>query len=366
MAFQLTSAQQRALDAVYQQAEHTQRNARERIQSVLSSSKSACTIDDLLKAIEQRADLTINFHPDRLLADGRSVITGLYEDGLYRSQFETNISNGGLTAFAGGDRDLWEETMLGGAYQLSGVTITERPKYGGLNLLNYSDGACPRFGSCHFRLKKLILQRATYVFGDSFFNPQDRGVIHAFEPVLAGLLEEIHKHGNALGRKNVDVSTFLNTILSAGNTTTALFPRSQGRALDDYIEAQIHGDLRLAEDVDALVADPSFQHTMTGKLLEATAKKYGLHLEWHEGCELPFEEVPDDFRGPEMPPLARRIQKEYAGDHAYLNAATIGSAAASVVTTPERWNDWGTPEETLQHLKYLWHILVVYGKQKRR
>jgi hypothetical protein len=78
--------------------------------------------------------------------------------------------------------------MLGGAYQVQGVTEAERPKYGGLNLMYYSDGACPRFGSCHFRLKEHVLQRVTLVFGDSVSDPHDIGTINAFESVLVGLL----------------------------------------------------------------------------------------------------------------------------------------------------------------------------------
>jgi len=230
--------------------------------------------------------------------------------------------------------------------------------------MNYRDGACPRFGSCHFRLKEHVLQRATLVFGDSVSDPHDRGLINTFEPVLAGLLEEMKAHRNALGRKEVDVTTFVSALLHSGNTRERFFHRSQGRALDHYIEAQIHGDLRMADDVDALVADPSFQHTATGEILEATAKKYGFSLEWHEGFELPLEEVPSDFRGSEMPSLTQRVLENHALENGYLDAATIGLAAVSVVTNPEQWQDWGSPKDTLQHIKYLWHILVVYGKPR--
>lgn len=364
MAPRLTNAQQKALDYVYQKATQNKRVDRERIQEVLNAYEIECDVADLIKAICDIARLTINFHPDRLLADGRSVIAALYEEGIYRSQFETKISNGGLTAFAGGDRDMWEAAMLGEAYQAQGVTEAERPKYAGLNLMNYSDGACPRFGSCHLRLKKHTLQRATLVFGDSASNPRDIGVINAFEPVLAGLLEEMKTHGNALGRREVKVTAFVSALLYPGNIGTRFFHRSQGRALDDYIEAQIHGDLRMADDVDALVADPSFQNTATGEVLEATAKKYGFPLEWHEGFELPIEEVPSDFRGPEMPHLAQRVLENHALKDGYLDAATIGLAAVSVVTNPEQWHDWSSPKDTLQHIKYLWHILVVYGKPR--
>lgn len=364
MDFKLTNAQQKAMDYVYQKAIQNKRSDRERIQKILHSCEIECDVVDLINAIRGLSRLTINFHPDRLLADGRSVIAALYEEGIYRSQFETKISNGGLTAFAGGDRDMWEAAMLGGAYQVQGVIEAERPKYAGLNLMNYSDGACPRFGSCHLRLKAQTLQRATLVFGDSASNPQDIGVINAFEPVLAGLLEEVKAYGNALGRREVDAITFVSALLHPGNTRTQFFHRSQGRALDDYIEAQIHGDLRLADDVDALVADPSFQNTATGEVLGATAKKYAFPLEWHEGFELSLEEVPSDFRGPEMPPLAQRVLENHALKDGYLNAATVGLAAVSVVADPEQWQDWGSPKDTLQHIKYLWHILVVYGKPR--
>lgn len=83
----------------------------------------------------------MNFHPDRLLADGRSVARALYDDGVYRGQFETRISNGGLTAYPGGDRDVWERALFDGAYHRVRVGAAERPKYGGLNLMNHLNGA---------------------------------------------------------------------------------------------------------------------------------------------------------------------------------------------------------------------------------
>jgi Protein of unknown function (DUF3626) len=70
---------------------------------------------DLLAAVRDAA-VTLNFHPDRLLADGRTVAEALLQDGVYRSQFETRVSGGGLTAHPGGDRDRWERELFGGAY----------------------------------------------------------------------------------------------------------------------------------------------------------------------------------------------------------------------------------------------------------
>ncbi len=50
---------------------------------------------------EVSAPITVSFHPDRLLADGRTVVAHLVAEGRYRSQFETGISNGGLRYPAG-------------------------------------------------------------------------------------------------------------------------------------------------------------------------------------------------------------------------------------------------------------------------
>nr|WP_240944286.1 DUF3626 domain-containing protein [Micromonospora thermarum] len=61
--------------------------------------------------------------------------------------------------------------MFGGAYQAAGVRPADRPKYGGLNLLDHPDGACPRFGSCHLRLRPEALARSTFTFGDSHLDP---------------------------------------------------------------------------------------------------------------------------------------------------------------------------------------------------
>ena len=47
--------------------------------------------------LDRSLRVTLNFHPDRLL-DGRTVLRRLADEGVYRSQFETGTSNGGLTA----------------------------------------------------------------------------------------------------------------------------------------------------------------------------------------------------------------------------------------------------------------------------
>jgi hypothetical protein len=287
------------------------------------------------------AVVTLNFHPDRLLADGRTVADGLYDDGVYRSQYETGISNGGLTAFPGGDRDEWERALFGGAYEHAAAA--ERPKYGGLNLLGNADGACPGFGSCHLRLRPAANGQATLIFGDSSGEPADIGLIDAFEPVLAPLLEAA-----AAGRRVLE------------------------RSLDGYVEAQVHGVVSLPQDVAALVIDAAFQGTQAGARLLEAAARYGITVEWHGGMVLEPAQVPADAPSGTLmrwqalcaDGRARRLAERVAEEHGpRLDAAAIGRAAADMARRPERWREWGTPAELLLHLKDLWRIVLTFGER---
>jgi len=276
------------------------------------------------------ARVTLNFHPDRLRPDGLSVAEGLLRDGFYRSQFETGVTNASPTAHAGGDRARWEDELFGGAY----ARDEERPKYGAFNVMAHPDGGSPRFGSCFFELAPAVLSRCTFTWGDSHRKPEHVGTIACFDSLRAAWLVALETTGTALGG-----------------------PRGSGPALDDYIEAQVHGPIGLADDVAALVVDPSFDRTPTGDRLRALAERHGIAIRSHAGFVLGASEVPDDFRGPRMRPLAERI----AGD-ALLDAALLGTAARSLIEEPDRWREWATPAETWQHIKQLWHVLVRFGR----
>jgi hypothetical protein len=372
----LTAAQRGALEHVRAAAARERDRHRARIAAALGAAGLANddrAIDALIAGVQRRARITVNFHPDRLVKDGRSVADALHDEGIYRSQFETKISNGSLTAYLGGDRDRWEERMFGGEYQRWHVTSTERPKYGGLDVLGHANGACPRFGSCHLRLRPIALDRATFTMGDSVSEPADAGVvasptsggarsnaqrcggtIDAFEPVLAGLLEQMARDGRVLGRDRVDAASLASALASDPA------PRQVSAELDGYIEAQLHGELRVGSDVEAIAIDASFGGLAAGERLAALADRFGLAVDWIPGPALELADVPDDFRGPTMPAFARRVADRHARPR--LDAATIGMAAASVVGEPDDWRDFDSPREALQNLKYLWHILVVYGR----
>ncbi|WP_228641232.1 DUF3626 domain-containing protein [Microtetraspora sp. AC03309] len=146
------------------------------------------------------------------------------------SQFVTGTSNGGLTAHRGGDRWHWESRIFGGAYDHA--PAEKHPVYGALNFRRKSIGAAPRLGSAHFRLTAGTLRRTTFCYPDSFFEPSAFGV--ASRMALIELAE-------------ADDQDFL----------------------DDYIEAQVHGPVRLDRDVEALLLDPSYR----GTAVEAAARR---------------------------------------------------------------------------------------------
>ena len=79
------------------------------------------------------------------------------------------------------------------------------------------------------------------------------------------------------------------------------------RDLDGYIEVQVHGGVSLPDDVESVVLDPSYRGTDVDRRLTAAGLRFGFEVNWHCGSELTVEDVTDNFRGPTMPLLARRV-----------------------------------------------------------
>ena len=149
----LTPAQAQAIQHVRASASLVRQHACERIERHLTRAGfPSATLRDILAAVRESVRVTVNFHPDRLLADGSRVVDGLLRDGLYRSQFETGVTSASPTA--------------------------------------YPDGGAPSFGSCHVVLRSSMLARCTYTLGDSYSEPEHSGTIDVFEPLLAELLDE--------------------------------------------------------------------------------------------------------------------------------------------------------------------------------
>jgi Protein of unknown function (DUF3626) len=372
----LSEAQRAALTHIVDLVGQQQSVSRSYISEVLDrAGTNLAAYGAAMESVHANARVVIHFHPDRLGTKPVPVAEALLKEGVYRNQFETGLSTGGLSPFPGGARDLWERSLFGGAYHGEGVTDSQRPKYGVLELVRYADGPIPRFGSCYFVLRPTVSGRTSFTFaGSEDPRATERlGMIGQMDNVMAALFGEIEAGGMAappwppfraptLGLSNVTVAGLLDVLRELASPRKEPADLPAGRVLDTQIEAQVHGPVDLQEDIELLVADPAFAPTTTGETLRELALRYGFPLRWHSGFRLAVGEVPDDFRGPEMPRLAHRI----AGENGLIDAAVIGTAEASLHHRPEMWRDWGSREEVLQHLKQLWHVLVHYGAPAHR
>lgn len=251
-------------------------------------------------------EVTINFHPDRLTESGQPLLVAICNDMRIKSQFETGTSNGGLTAYSGGDRWKWEQDVFDGVYD--NCSPRQRPKYGALNYKRYEYGAAPRFGSAFFRLKPHVIERTTFCYPDSFFEPSD----FATSGHLARLIE-----------------------LASSDTQDEL---------DDYIEAHIHGELNLYRDVDAIVLDPCY----AGSAIEEQARELPLELHWHSGFEVSVETIEKHagYRGQEYVELARKV-----ANGQYITPKLLGKAESN-------------RNYEQQDIKKVWHYLARFGQAK--
>jgi hypothetical protein len=239
-------------------------------------------IEKLIDRVLQNP-VTLNFHPDRFSNNGKTVIENLLEQGQYHGQFRTGTTNGGKTAFIGGDRFLWERRIFYNAYPDNSL---DRPKYGALNIFKYIDGASVRFGSCYLTLKKEIIDRCTFAYGDSSTNPTTICTSDTFVCVLADLFRDVQNNGK-----------LLNQIVSSGEETLAILLNKSnkvkviGRNLNYCIETHVHGDVWLKDDVDSFYMDESFQETEFAKIADELCHKYGINLEWIPKRQIEVEEI---------------------------------------------------------------------------
>ncbi|MGH3996669.1 MAG: DUF3626 domain-containing protein [Pseudonocardiaceae bacterium] len=243
--------------------------------------------------------VTLQFHPDWPYAGGL-VIEAMVRDGVYRSQFETGTSNGGLTAHPGGDRWRWETRLFDGRYD--DAPPSERPVYGAWNRRGDPCGGAIRFGSAHLRLRSEVLDRCTFCFPDSVLEPTDFGGPEVL-PQLSAM---------------ADASGFDD--------------------LDECVEAHVHGGVVIERDVEAVVLDPCFRETK----VEAAARELGCAVEWHQGFRVSSAGLDPGYRGQEYVDLARSL-----GD--VLTPALLGDAARSGV-------------HDAQSIKRVWHYLARFGR----
>ncbi|XWW93776.1 hypothetical protein V2A60_001713 [Cordyceps javanica] len=362
-AIDLAPCQLQAIESVRAEAVLLRAESQATLSHILRMSNlAASNVGEAKEAIREHARVVLHFHPDRP-AGGRLVAEALLHDGIYKTQFETGISNGLVATRPGGPRDEWERHLFGGAYQADGVTAAQRPRYGALDLMRSADGPAPRFGSCFFILKPHATARSTFTFGGSQDVPRHRGTADEMDAVVAALMEESFTRDCALGADETRPPRLLERLRGLKADYTGIYEHGRAsRNLDHVVEAHVHGEVVLGRDVEAVVVDAAFRGTSVGRLLDEMASRYGFRILHHGGFALRAAEVPADFRGPTMPSLARRVSRP----DGVVDTACLGRAVQSLTEDPALWEDRGTFAEVLQEVKLLWHVLVKFGRPLHR
>ncbi len=167
----------------------------------------------------------------------------------------------------------------------------------------------PRFGSAHLRLQPDVLSRCTFCYPDSSAQPTSFGVAGRLALIAMATLDERD-------------------------------------ALDDHIEAHVHGPVRLAWDVEALVLDPRYRDTE----VETLARVLPCPTEWHPGFHLDVDTLSrhPGYRGPEYVELGMALARDGS-----LTPAMLGDAAR-------------TGQYETQDLKKVWHYLARFGDRSVR
>lgn len=208
---------------------------------------------DPIRDLFRRAPVHIRFTPSAALLDGLEAAPTwktLHETGTSQGNVEISDRNAAET-----HHFRFDETSA----------VSDRPRYGCLNITNSVDGQASHYGDCALVLKHSVKERASISLGDSFggggFRPRpELGTFRHFEGVLDGLV-----HSEDFER--------LQSIASGKKQHAPYYyPPSS----DMYLEVQIFGPVELKRDVEAIIIGPSSVGTPEAKRLVALGKKLGV------------------------------------------------------------------------------------------
>jgi hypothetical protein len=199
------------------------------------------------------APITINFDPAKQVPGGSTVAGAMAHDDFYRNSHETGISQAQLS---GGGRSQVERNLYDNHYHMTPPHA--HPTYGALNVGNSPYGAAPQAGDSYLQLKPEVHQRSTYTHFDSAHanRPEHLGTYGHMDHVLNNTTD--HTFHQAMGRP----------------------PSSAPDPRGDYIETQIHGRVRLEDDVDRVVAHSRHRESSTGNDLRRMTSNHGGKLYW--------------------------------------------------------------------------------------
>ena len=176
-----------------------------------------------------------------------------------------------------------------------------------------------RFGSAYLLLRPEAVARTTFCWPDS-----------VYDPLAIGRAERLPE---------------LCALADAGLLDPALLPEAAADLplddlLNDYVEAHVHGGVTLADDVEAVVVDPSDLDSF-GEVLDRF-DRMGVAVETHPGYRVTADLIDEAYRGEVPVALARELGGE-------VTPGRLGEAQRSGRHDP-------------QAVKWLWHCLARFGR----
>lgn len=179
-----------------------------------------------------------------------NLLNQIVDDGYYRNRYELD---------ANFDRSGWENNLFNKIYD--GCPKKEKVKYGTLNVLNDNKGVFSAYGygDSYFVLKKEVNKRSTFVMGDSSGGQFHIATFKYPNIILFlvpnDLLREIINHADG---KPVNYAI--------------QFP---------YIEAQIHGDIKICRDIEKIMINKNHIHDHSIRnTLKKLNEKYNVAYEY--------------------------------------------------------------------------------------
>lgn len=201
---------------------------------------------DILVNFVHSCDCIIHFRID--------LLDKMIKDTKYRNQFETGTSGGALSRDARTD---WEDNLFGGIYH--NAADPERVKYGVLNINNDRHGVktALAYGDCYFVLHDHVKDRISFVYGDSSAKQ-----IH--------ICTMRHMYHALYYLDNEHLKTMIATAKSG----------VQGYGMQySYMEIQIHGDVRLKEDIKKIYIPVKYEAT-NKDTIEEFCMKFDIEYEY--------------------------------------------------------------------------------------
>jgi len=230
--------------------------------------------------------------------------------------------------------------------------------------MNYLDGASAGFGSCFFTLKHHVMERCTFTYGDSVTNPDIFGTKNSFYGIFRAILINAKENKQFFNNKNYfTVKDLIDYLLSLRKE----MPTEMSNNFDvyipiQYIEAQVHGEINLFNDVDCFYIDESFKDTEINEQAEGISELYDIKIFWIPERKIHVKDIGDEFWGPIISVLARKIISKFNIADEYINAEIIGRASRDSMLSPDEWADLGNELEVFQYMKYLWRTVVYCGE----